>query len=232
MKINRVPKQVVAKIILSWTILTALGALISLFLLDAVTTVVILGNAPDIALAGDNAIFPLLFFGIGLVLLPGSCVGWGQGFILRYLLGETTIWWKWALTTGLSGLVTLPISIILALIGCGGTTTIIPIWTALQGFTLGFMQYLLIRKSFSMAAGWIPATGIAWLAAVGVGYFVRTAFLPAIDSRYLLPFYPPAEAFYWGVSWTTGALVFGVMTALALLGLLQGSNVREVPQTA
>lgn len=210
------------RIWLSWTILTAVSALLGLVVIDTIILGSILRIDPDIALYGLNALGPQLLFGLGMVFFAAPLVGFAQGMVLRYITRTEGAWIKWIFTSVVAALLAVISTVTVAITICGGGDASPLMWVVLPGIVVGLAQSWILRSILPRAKGWVLAVSLAWVAASISGYIIRIVILPpTVGSRYIYPFYPLNEAISWGVCWVIGALIYGAITGWMLVRLLQ-----------
>lgn len=90
-------------------------------------------------------------------------------------------------------------------------------WALAPGLLLGLLQALALHRFIWGTAWWTMITWLAWAMSAGLGYTVRTVFLPNTAPAW--PFYPYEAAVYWAISWASGAVLFGAITGVAMVWL-------------
>lgn len=209
------------KLIVWWIVAPAVVGTLSL-----AVPVTIISGLPSSYFVGDNGVAPLLIFAFALVVITAPLIGLAQGLILMRSLdtADAAELWSaggWFLAT-IAGvlLAIVAVGIVNASLLCGGGII-------LPGAVLGLAQWLVLKSYVQKAGWWILACTLAWNASMLVGWAVSTAYLSA-DDLSDLPYYPFRSMTYLGAISFAGMITFGVVTGLALIGLLTRRNLNRL----
>ena len=214
-----------------WVMATTLSVVVGMSLAAAFVWVPpdVMDN-PNVALSGDNAIGPTSVYAIGLVLLFVPSVALAQGLVLLRLAGFSN-WRSWVVLTALGSLLALLASVMTCRIVQEQMPVGVPwFWAILAGIILGVAQWPRLQRYTSQAVWWIPASGVAWLAATIAGSItneaVRSNFFPYLAAQDVTeyPFYPHEGAVIWVASWAAGAVIYATITGVTLVRLLRWSR--------
>jgi hypothetical protein len=133
--------------------------------------------------------------------IAGATLGLVQWLVLRSRLPLLPIWWAVAMSVGMA--VGLAISTMLLGSETGGNELL---WRGvITGLCIGFAQYIVLRQVLPLPQSviWIGVVAVGW----ALGWFVTRA--AGIDL-----------SFKWSVFGVSGALIFQILTGLALYFLL------------
>ncbi len=182
----------------AWVLATTLAATLGLLL-----------AAPSEAQHSSDR---LLFWVWDLFFFLGPVIGLGQGLVLWGYLRRSA-WRKWLAACWLG----TGVAMVLALIGSAFTFG--PLFGTWTGFIFGLAQYGVLRRYVPQPGLWPIANGGAWLGAV-LAYVLVGGLFAGLDQR-TYSFLPHDDHVYWVVGWMAGALVYGVITGLALVWMLR-----------
>jgi hypothetical protein len=206
--------------LLWWTLATSIAATLGLALTDMLVLTHPIMQQPDIALSGDNGLGPLLLFACGTILFIGPLLGFAQGLLLKLMIGFPN-WPLWVVATS-AGVILIEVMAVMM----GGRAGICA-WVLAPGLMLGLSQSLVLHRYIWGTGWWTLITALAWAMSAGLGYIVRTVFLPNTTPAW--PFYPYEAAIYWGVSWASGTVLFGVITGMAMTWLIRSPRKESRP---
>ena len=134
--------------------------------------------------------------------IAGAMLGLVQWLVLRSRLPVLPVWWAVAMSVGMA--VGLAISTVLLGSETEGNELL---WRgAITGLCIGIAQYIVLRQVLPLPQSviWIGVVAVGW----AVGWFVTRA--AGIDL-----------SFKWSVFGVSGALIFQILTGLALYFLLR-----------
>ncbi len=134
----------------------------------------------------------------------GAVIGLAQWLVLRQRLSLSP-WWIAATAAGMGAGLALGI----ALMGTATDGVALPLRGLVTGAAIGVVQFLVLRARADRAAIWAPVVAVGW----ALGWMIMRA--TGID---LAP--------HWYVFGAGGAVMFQVLTGLALGWLLQGRDQR------
>lgn len=212
--------------LLWWTLATSVAATLGLALADMLVLTHPIMQQPDIALSGDNGLGPLLLFACGTILFIGPLLGFAQGLLLKLMMGFHN-WALWIVATS-AGMVLIEVMAVMIGAATGGEAGICA-WVLAPGLLLGLLQSLVLHGHIWGTGWWTLITTLAWAMSAGLGYTVRTVLLPNITPAW--PFYPYEAAVYWGISWASGSVLFGIITGVAMIWLTRSPNKESHPVT-
>lgn len=168
---------------------------------------------PSYSYQDDNAIGPLIVWGLGLIFFTGSLIGVAQAlplWLFKQVSGLQAL--AWVTVTLLGSLLAVFIGTILA-VAAGGAA--ICVWPLVPGAMLGLAQWLLLRRLADNAGWWIGANTLGWLVGVLVGWLVFAYLLPPTEVWF--PFYPAQAANNWAIAWAAGMVAFSAVTGVAFV---------------
>src|SRR6266498_1110176 len=140
--------------------------------------------------------------------IAGAALGLVQWLVLKSRLPLLSIWWVVAMSIGMA--VGLAISTVLLGSETGGNELL---WrAAITGLCMGIAQWIVLRQVLPQSIIWIGVMAVAW----AVGWFVTRS--AGIDLSYK-----------WSVFGASGALVFQLLTGLALYFLFRLSQCNFLP---
>ena len=206
---------------------TTIAATAALLLADFLVWRVVQDATPGVALFDDNALGPLLEFGLWLAISLGPFVGLAQAFVLRYV-AHFAEWKAWGLRTGILAPIILFVGVMLSMVAVfsvGGTCLVIAL-AVLPGLAFGLAQSSLVptleRERFVRWI-WVVTNIGALILGMACGSLVTSvagaSYFATAD--YHFPFYPFQSAVYWAAGWIVGVIVFSALTGMVLVRMLR-----------
>jgi hypothetical protein len=217
---------------LLWVLAITIAATAVLLLADFLVWRAVEDATPEVAFSDDNAIGPILEFGLWMIVLLLPFVGFVQALVL-WQVAHFTAWEGWGLRSSLL----IPIYLLVALVplvfltfSLGGGCLIVG-FVVLPGFAIGLAQSRLVPNldiEPSSRLIWIAANTIALPLGAACGFLVTsiTGASYFASATYRYPFYPLQSAMYWALGWVVGAVIFSALTGMVLAWLLsrQGNS--------
>jgi hypothetical protein len=132
----------------------------------------------------------------------GAVLGLSQWLVLRHRLSLSP-WWTAATAVGMGAGLALGI----AMLGTATDGVALPLRGLVTGAAIGVAQFMVLRRQSDRAAIWAPVVALGW----ALGWMIMRA--TGID-----------VAPDWSMFGAGGAVIFQVLTGLALAWLLRGRN--------
>ena len=209
---------------------TTIAATAALLLADFLVWRVVQDATPEVALFDDNALGPLLEFGLWLAISLGPFVGLAQALVLRYV-AHFAEWKAWGLRTGILAPIILFVGVMLssfAVFSVGGVCLVLAL-AILPGLAFGLAQSSLVptleRERFVRWI-WVVTNIGALILGMACGSLVTSvagaSYFATAD--YHFPFYPFQSAAYWAAGWIVGAIVFSTLTGVMLVRMLRENS--------
>jgi hypothetical protein len=159
---------------------------------------------PVAGLAGIAVAGPVMnaLDGILAGVMSGAVLGLAQWLVLRRRLSLSP-WWVAATAAGMGAGLALGTM----LLGTETEGVVLPVRGLVTGAGIGIAQFMILRTKTERAAMWVPVVALGW----ALGWIITRA--AGIDL-----------GFDWSVFGMSGALMFQVLTGLALAWLFQGRD--------
>jgi hypothetical protein len=230
-----------------WLLATTLPGILGLTLSDAL---VLGTSESEVSFSGDNGFRPLFLWSLGIIIFGCISIGAAQAFCLsriaklntaptlfgmtlpnqakedvhhvradavsgsnrtRLVPHNNTILWVFLTVTGIFLAMVVSIQ---ANIACFmGAGLVVP------GFAIGAVQWIGVRNHGPKASLWFLASGIAWSLGLPIAFWISNMVLKR-DPEFGLPYYTMQSALFWGLVATILLIVYGAITGLALVWLV------------
>lgn len=139
----------------------------------------------------------------------GAVIGAAEWLALRRRL-PVSVWWIAATALGMG----IGLALGVALLGASTGGAALPLRGLITGASIGIAQYVLLRGVSGRAPVWVPIVALGW----ALGWMITRAV--GVDL-----------ALQWAVFGSSGALLFQLLTGLALTWIMRRGRVAPAPRT-